>query len=42
MIKFFQILHWLFLDGRHKAVMRMLAHRKEREEKHLREERFKQ
>lgn len=42
MIKIFQILHWLFLDGRHKSTMRMLEYRKEREERHLREERFKQ
>lgn len=40
-IKFFQILHWLFLDRRQKATMRMLKHRAEREERHLKEERLK-
>lgn len=40
-IKFFQLLHWIFLDGRKKAAMRMLEYRVERENRHRTEERNK-
>lgn len=40
-IKILQILHWLFLDGRKRATMKMLEHRSEREERHRKEERLK-
>ena len=38
-IKFFQLLYWIFLDDRKKAVRRMLEYHIERENRHRTEER---